>query len=169
MTKLARHPKYAEAVKWVHCEANDWSKADFYCKELKKAKYGPGPVICDSNDDPKSGRLGVYTDEDVKLDWTKVLKADFETESICYAEDFISEEPAKLQRLFEDQSRFWREEEYVPDDPVFGVSKVKIVGKGLGGKKDDTVCAYCLAATRQVFMRDTVRWQPIADGFGIVI
>lgn len=169
VTKLGKHPRYCNAVLWVHCEANDWTKADKYCKELLRGPYWPGKVVADSNDDPEVGRLGVYTDEDTKVEWTAMLKGDFEDERIYYATDLISSDPDKFKHTFEEQVRFWREEQKLPQDPVFGTTRVKIIGKGMGGKKDDIACAYLLAATRQMAMRHDPRWERVADGFNVII
>lgn len=92
----------------VHAEANDWTKADRYCRELMQPEYGPGLVVPNSQDDSGLGRFGVYTNEDEKQKWADCIEQAFMGQEICYAAQFVSSDPEAVKAKFEDQVRFYR-------------------------------------------------------------
>lgn len=127
--RLKAHPMYRDAHVIIHAEANDWTKADRYCRELMQPEYGPGQWVPNSQDDSGQGRLGVYTNEDEKSHWADCIEQAFFGEQVCYARDFISLDPDGLKRKFEDQVRFYRREVKEGTDPIFNDPRYRYTGK----------------------------------------
>lgn len=127
--RLRKVKEYHDAHIIVHAEANDWTKADRYCRELMQPEYGPGQVLPNSQDDSGLGRYGVYTNEDEKSKWADCIEQAFLGEEVCYAEQFVSTDPEALQRKFEDQVRFYRKEIKEGLDPIFQDPRFRYTGK----------------------------------------
>lgn len=153
---------------FFHIEANNWVVANEIWKEFKQGKYGPGKRFATSNDTQQPQREGLYTTEDEKSEWLPVLRRDFCSGAIAYSSEFVTN-THDFKYRFEEQVRFWREQDKEPDDPMFGTTKHAIGGKGLGGKKDDIVCAYLLAAHQRLAMIDDEGWQNVATDLGVLL
>ena len=122
--------EYRDARIIVHAEANDWTKADRYCRELMQPEYGPpGYVLPNSQDKSGQGRYGVYTDEDEKVHWADCIEQAFIGEEVCYADKFVSLDPEGIKRKFEDQVRFYRREIAEVKDPIFQDPRFRYTGK----------------------------------------
>lgn len=159
-TRLCQHPTYADAYKVIDAEANDWTKADRYCRELMKPEYAPrGKVLADSVDKSGLARYGIYTDEAEKMKWADQIEYAFMSGAVCYAKDFIcAGDPEAFKRGFEDEAEFFRVERK-PAEDVWSKDKFIVTGKGNGGKKDDRICAFGFSLTQTARRRKDANWK----------
>lgn len=153
----------------IHVEANDRTKADRFAKELLCSRYGPGPRYATSNDTSGEGKYGIMTDQDEKYKWAECVQYDFMSGAICYSTNFIADKPDEIKQMFEEEVRFFRDEQTAPEDPIFQEAKHRYTAKGSGNRKDDLLCAYAQGATQMVDMRKQTKWQLMADRHGVTI
>jgi hypothetical protein len=166
-TALCIHPTYAKSYKIIDAEANDWTKADRYCRDLMKDEFSPGLVFADSADKSGMGRYGIYTDEAEKLKWAMEIERAFMSGAVCYARDFISVGGAEeFKRGFEDEVRFFRVERKPPED-IWSKDKFIVTGKGNGGKCDDRICAFGFSLAQTTRRRGDRRWNHWAGEHGV--
>lgn len=167
--RLRKFKDYRDAHIIVHAEANDWTKADRYCRELMQPEYGPGQVLPNSQDDSGLGRYGVYTNEDEKAQWADCIEQAFLGQEVCYAQQFCSIDAKGTQQKFEEQVRFYRKEIKEGLDPVFQDPRFRYTGKGGGGRFDDLVSIFGLVERRSKQIRKDARWQEWANKYGVSI
>jgi hypothetical protein len=161
---------YRESHIIVHAEANDWTKADRYCRELMQPEYSPGvgKVWPNSQDSSGAGRYGVYTDEDEKSKWADCIEQAFLGEEVCYAQQFVSLDAEATQRKFEDQARLYRREIKEGKDTIFQDPRFRYTGKA-PGRCDDLVSIFGLVERWAKYLRRDPRWQNWANEHGVAI
>lgn len=167
--RLCLHPVYSKSYKIIDCEANDWTKADRYCKDLMADEFGVEMVFPDSADKTDKKRYGIYTDPAAKLNWKTEVENAFMSGAVCYANDFVTCGDAEhFKRAFEEETRFFRVENKIHENP-WEKDKFIITGKGNGGRLDDRICAFGFLLTQRTRQLHDPRWQAWAEARGIMI
>jgi hypothetical protein len=168
--RLRAIPDYHNSKIIIHAEANDWTKADRYCRELMEPEYGPGEVVPNSQDNQNLGRFGVYTNALEKDKFADHIERAFLGEEICYARDFCSLAPKEIQAKFEDQAIFYRKEIREGADPIFQEPRYRYTGKGQGGRCDDLITIFGLIDRWAYHLRrDRGTWAKWAADRGVSI
>ncbi len=168
--RLCCHEKYGKSFKIIIAEANDWTKADRYCKDMMSDEFGgPGIVKAESNDTQKPKRYGVYTDPGEKVHWKTEIEKAFMSGAVCYAQDFVTCGDAnEFQRQFEEEARFFRVEKKLHQD-VWEKDKFIITGKGNGGRMDDRICAFGMVLAQRSNIINNPLWQNWAEQNGVML
>lgn len=167
--RLCQHERYKNAYKIIDAEANDWTKADRYCRDLMADEFGPGMVRPDSTDKSDAKRYGIFTDHEQKLHWKTEIENAFMSGAVCYAKDFITcSDPEEIKRGFEDETKFFRIENKIHDN-IWEKDKSIITGKGNGGRKDDRITSFGFSLTQRTRRLHDRRWQNWAERHGVIM